>query len=406
MCLIPLRLVLQQILSCSISVFWGLQLECLIDKFNDFDKLMNAFFPFFHRIAQSNLHELKRMGASSASVKRASFVDGARSAELTQYISANKIKVERKTGPHHFPLLDAGVKYIVEMYLRGENGFFETELMAHFSTLLSTEDNPVDVNRNNISTLVTERRRYKEVPLPLVDLKGNLKDDEPLDELEEGEVDVMGNVIVTTPTKKPKTTQKKGEASSSAKRNKKRNVALATTDVPDLEQKSEGSAVPIKKHKSSTDDSCEFCGKVVKLVAPAKIALPNPQYEQLLNCSFLPPTDSPSGTRLFDSFFKFCSADKKNVVLISRPFRSTTLKESGVPVVVRQVSFCFLLHESSLGPNALIVHFFSLGISNARDSAPMSFQLYGWLARSRIQFLWLAMSFIPFLNLLLVTPAL
>jgi len=157
--------------------------------------------------------------------------------------------------------------------------------------------------------------------------------------LEEGEVDVMGNVIVTTPTKKPKTTQKKGEASSSAKRNKKRNVALATTDVPDLEQKSEGSAVPIKKLKSSTDDSCEFCGKLVKLVAPAKIALPNPQYEQLLNCSFLPPTDSPSGTRLFDSFFKFCSADKKNVVLISRPFRSTTLKESGVPVVVRQLGY-------------------------------------------------------------------
>ena len=106
------------------------------------------------------------------------------------------------------------------MYLRDENGFFETELMAHFSSLLSTEDNPVDVNRNNIATLVTERRRYKEVPLPLVDLKGNLKDDEPLDELEEGEVDGMGNVIVTTPTKKPKTTkttQKKGEASSSTK---------------------------------------------------------------------------------------------------------------------------------------------------------------------------------------------
>ena len=225
MCLIPLRLVLQQILSCSISVFWGLQLDCIIQKFDDFNKIMNAFVPFFYRTAQSHFHKLKKMGASSASVKRASFVDGARSAELTQYLSANKIKVERKTGPHHFPLLDAGVKYIVEMYLRGENGFFETELMAHFSTLLSTEDNPVDVNRNNIATLVTERRRYKEVPLPLVDLKGNLKDDEPLDELEEGEVDVMGNVIVTTPTKKPKTTkttQKKGEASSSttAKRNK------------------------------------------------------------------------------------------------------------------------------------------------------------------------------------------
>ena len=80
----------------------------------------------------------------------------------------------------------------------------------------------------------------------------------------------------------------------------------------------------------------------MKLVAPAKVAVPNPQYEQLLNCSFLPATDTASGTKLFDSFFKFCSVDKKNIVLISRPFRSTTLKDSGVPVVVRQVIFRFL----------------------------------------------------------------
>ena len=183
-------------------------------------------------------------------------------------------------------------------------------------------------------------------------------------------------------------------------------AALATTDAQQLEQKSEGLAVPIKKLKSSADDSCEFCGKVVKLVAPAKDAVPNPQYEQLLNCSFLPATDTASDTKLFDSFFKFCSVDKKNIVLISRPFCSTILKESGVPVVVRQVSFCFLLHESFLGPNALIVHFFSLGISNASHSAPMSFLLYGWLARTRIQFLWLGMKFIPFLNCLLVLGAL
>ena len=207
-------------------MFWGLQLDCLIEKFDDFDKNMNAFFPFFHRTVQSNFHELKRMGASSASVKRACFIDGARSAELLQYISANQIQVERKTGPHHYPLLEAGVKYLVEMYLKDDNSFFETDLMAHFSALLSTEEHPVDVNRNNIATLVTERRRYKEVPLPLVDLKGNLKDDEPVDELEEGEVDGMGHVIVTTPTKKAKTTkstQKKGEASNSktTKQNKK-----------------------------------------------------------------------------------------------------------------------------------------------------------------------------------------
>ena len=76
--------------------------------------------------------------------------------------------------------------------------------MAHFSDMLSTETQPVEVTRHNISTLVTERRWYKEVPLPLVDLKGNLKDsnDDPVHELDEGEVAAMGHVNVMTLTKK------------------------------------------------------------------------------------------------------------------------------------------------------------------------------------------------------------
>ena len=40
------------------------------------------------------------------------------------------------------------------------------------------------------------------MPLPFVDLKGDLKDsvDVPVDESDEAEVDSMGHVIVTTPT--------------------------------------------------------------------------------------------------------------------------------------------------------------------------------------------------------------
>ena len=77
------RFLTQQILSCSLSVFWGLELECLIDKFNDFDKLMKAFFPFFfHRAALTHFDELKELGTSSATVKRACFIEGARPTEL------------------------------------------------------------------------------------------------------------------------------------------------------------------------------------------------------------------------------------------------------------------------------------------------------------------------------------
>ena len=109
-----------------------------------------------------------------------------------------------------------------------------------------------------------------------------------------------------------------------------------------MEHQSGDNAVTTKKQKTSGCDFCEFCGKVVKLIAPAKLAVPNPQYEQLLNCSFLPVTDTALGTKLFDSFFKFCSVDKKNIVLVSCPFRSTTIKESGVPVVARQVFTCLI----------------------------------------------------------------
>ena len=108
----------QQILSCPISVSWGLELECLINKFNDFDKLMNTFFPFFYCAALKHFNKLKKLGTSSASVKRACFIEGA---ELAFYISANKLKIERKTGLQQDPFLGTGVKYIVDMYLKDSN---------------------------------------------------------------------------------------------------------------------------------------------------------------------------------------------------------------------------------------------------------------------------------------------
>ena len=84
-------------------------------------------------------------------------------------------------------MLASGVQYIVDLYLQASNSIFETEMMSHFSAMLRTEAQPIEVTSHSIATLVTERRRYKEVPLPLVDLKGELKaaidvaEDEPVD---------------------------------------------------------------------------------------------------------------------------------------------------------------------------------------------------------------------------------
>ena len=72
--------------------FRGPQLECMIEKFGDFDKLMNAFSPFFHQFCLNHLDVLKNLGLSSASVKCACFVEGAGSTELTMYISSDKLK--------------------------------------------------------------------------------------------------------------------------------------------------------------------------------------------------------------------------------------------------------------------------------------------------------------------------
>ena len=78
-------------------------------------------------------------------------------------------------------------------------------MMRHFSAMLSTETQPIEVTRHNISTLVTERMKYKEVPLPFVDLQGDLKesvdlaDDETADA--QNSVDAMGQVVVACLTK-------------------------------------------------------------------------------------------------------------------------------------------------------------------------------------------------------------
>ena len=54
--------------------------------------------------------------------------------------------------------------YLVEMYLKDDNSFLETDLLAHFSALLSTEEHPVDVNRNTIATSVS----YTHLTLPTI----------------------------------------------------------------------------------------------------------------------------------------------------------------------------------------------------------------------------------------------
>ena len=52
----------QQLLSSTLSVFWGIGISCLIDYFqNDIDKIVNAFYPIFKKWVQLDYHNLKKL---------------------------------------------------------------------------------------------------------------------------------------------------------------------------------------------------------------------------------------------------------------------------------------------------------------------------------------------------------
>ena len=81
-------------------------------------------------------------------------------------------------------------------------------------------------------------------------------------------------------------------------------------------------------------------GSLPKLCNPCAIAVVHRDHIDYLekNClSILPGTIS--GEQFFHRIVQHCSANKgNNFVLVSRPFKSTTMKVDGVPLVVRQVS--------------------------------------------------------------------
>ena len=61
---------------------------------------------------------------------------------------------------------------------------------------------------------------------------------------------------------------------------------------------------------------------------------------RLLQLNILPAINPDiTGEQFFHQIVQHCNADKaKNLVLVSRLFESTTIKEDGAPLVVRQVS--------------------------------------------------------------------
>ena len=64
-------LILQQFLCSTMSVFWGLGVNCLIEHFNlDIEKIVHAFYPLFKIWVQQDYHNLKKLSDLSISIRR------------------------------------------------------------------------------------------------------------------------------------------------------------------------------------------------------------------------------------------------------------------------------------------------------------------------------------------------
>ena len=64
-------LILQQFLCSTMSVFWGLGVNCLIEHFNlDIEKIVHAFYPLFKTWVQQDYHNLKKFSDLSISIRR------------------------------------------------------------------------------------------------------------------------------------------------------------------------------------------------------------------------------------------------------------------------------------------------------------------------------------------------
>ena len=61
----------QQLLTSTLSVFWGIGIGCLIDYFeNDIEKLVHALHPLFKKWVQIDYHNLKKLSDLSISIRR------------------------------------------------------------------------------------------------------------------------------------------------------------------------------------------------------------------------------------------------------------------------------------------------------------------------------------------------
>ena len=240
------------------------------------------------------------------------------------------------------------VSFAKQLFQSAAYKHYETDMYSHFSNILSTDTNKICVTRDNFREIVTFLRRYPRCEIkivPRIDLSPALKTDSPAastplksakesdqEDEEDNELEPDCDQIVHVPA--DGTSQKKSTSSASQPKKKRSKSAKATAPLPPVS--------PVESPQGKlTVSATRKVASLPKLCNPCAIAAVHRDHIDYLEKNCLPILPGTiSGEQLFHRIVQHCSANKgNNYVLVSRPFKSTTTKVDGVPIVVRQVSY-------------------------------------------------------------------
>ena len=369
----------QQLLSSTLSVFWGIGISCLIEYFqNDIDKIVNAFYPIFKKWVQLDYHNLKKLSDLSISIRRLFFTaklceckslvqgtfsfmfsnrliitDGAQCGAWSTWAAANKRSRNAKISHSENPSNSDAVQFFLHVLSTPPFDEFnmQAELYHHFQVLLSTPDKPLQLTAENFATKITPQRKYPECVVNTGALFD--EDGDSIFSMEVTSTPVSPAAVGTKQkgTKKTGSSLKRTLGSSTTRKRKARKIAAEVVETAETLPKTQATAstpplepaTPLLEQTPQPVPTPPVPRKAKPLSYPSLLALPsktaiplNANDRQFLDYSFL-PISNLKGNNLFNAFVRFSAASENNIVLVSRAFASSNITLHGSYLAIRQV---------------------------------------------------------------------
>ena len=258
---------------------------------------------------------------------------------------SNRSKKQKKSIATPQPEYELAVQFAKSLFNQPPLVNYESDLYNHFSKILSTESNKLVITKENFRELVTFQRKYPRCEIKLVPrvdptLQSSASKLSSIEDVEVEQENAEEETQQTEPTSTAISKSQPKNKSSTSRTPKKSSKGIAPSVV------SEQPSSPVASPQGKLKRASRSLGALPKLCNPVQIATVHRDHLPLLQFNFLPLLNPEiTGEQFFHRIVQHCSSEKgKNLVLVSRPFKSTTLKEDGAPLVVRQVSVCFIPH--------------------------------------------------------------